>query len=132
MSGNWKQDESNNDELVSDVVREAFAAASKYENVRQDYPVKAVEFLLNKLGLRGDDPTNITNVGTDRPCTILELGCGTGKFTRVMLKVLKGKNVKVIASEPVTSMCEQFRLMVPDTEIIQCAAEKIRKFLCLI
>ena len=127
MSENCK-----NHELVSDVVREAFASASKYENVRQEYPVKAVEFLLNKLGLRGEDPTRIANTGTDRPCTILELGCGTGKFTRVMLKVLKGKNVKVIASEPVTSMCEQFRLMVPDTEIIQCAAEKIRKFVCLI
>ena len=127
MSENYK-----NDELVSDVVREAFASASKYENVRQEYPVKAVEFLLSKLGLRGEDLTRVTNTSTDRPCTILELGCGTGKFTRVMLKVLKGKNVKVVASEPVTSMCEQFRLMVPDTEIIQCTAEKIRKFVYLI
>ena len=127
MSENYK-----NDELVSDVVREAFASASKYENVRQEYPGKAVEFLLNKLGLRGEDLTRVTNTGTDHPCTILELGCGTGKFTGVMLKVLKGKNVKVVASEPVTSMCEQFRLMVPDTEIIQCTAEKIRKFVYLI
>ena len=116
-------------EAVSNVALKAFLSASNYENIRHDYAFEAVEFLLHKLGLRNKNPTDITDAGTDRPCTILELGCGTGKFTRVMLKVLKGKNVKVIASEPLTSMCEQFRLMVPDTEIIQCAAEKIRKFL---
>ena len=113
-------------EAVSNVAQKAFLSASNYENIRHDYAFEAVDFLLHKLGLRSENPTD---AGTDRPCTILELGCGTGKFTRVMLKVLKGKNVKVIASEPVTSMCEQFRLMVPDTEIIQCAAEKIRKCL---
>ena len=118
-------------ELVSAVARKAFASASNYEDVRQDYPVEAVEFLLNNLGLRDKEPMNITDPATDRPFTILELGCGTGKFTRAMLKVLKGKDVKVIASEPLQSMCEQFRLMVPDTEIIQCTAESIRKFVCL-
>lgn len=111
-------------EIVSDVVRKAFASASNYEHVRSEYPVEAVEFLLQKLGVKSNDATSIT----DRPFTILELGCGTGKFTRVMIKVLTGKNLRVIASEPLQSMCEQFKLMVPDTEIIQCAAEKIRKF----
>ena len=46
-----------------------------------------------------------------------------------MLEVLKDKNVRVIASEPLQSMCEQLKLMVPDTEIIQCPAENIRKLL---
>ena len=113
-----------NDEIVSDVAQKAFSLASSYENIRQGYPVEAVKFFLHKLGLTdkdGDDPSR------DRHFTILELGCGTGKFTRVMLEVLKGKNVKVIAAEPVESMCEQFRQILPDTEIIQCPAEKIRK-----
>ena len=115
-------------EAVSNIARKAFLSASNYENIRYAYPFEAVEFLLRKLDPRNKDPTDITDADTDRPFTILEVGCGTGKFTRVMLKVLEGKNVKVIASEPLTSMCEQFRLMVPDTEIIQCPAEKIRKF----
>ena len=46
----------------------------------------------------------------------------TGKCTHA-LKLLKGKDVKVVASEPLQSMCEQFRLMVLDTKIIQWPAE---------
>ncbi|KAL9975175.1 hypothetical protein ACROYT_G012302 [Oculina patagonica] len=42
-----------------------------------------------------------------------------------MLKVLEGKNVKVIASEPHQNMCEEFKQVVPDTEIIQCTVEQI-------
>ena len=102
------------------VVQRAFTGASNYENVRSGYPDEAVEFFLNNLGVKESNTK-------DRPFTILELGCGTGKFTRVMLKVLEGKNVKVIASEPHQDMCEQFKEVIPDTEIIQCTAEKIRK-----
>lgn len=106
------------------VARKAFSSAANYETVRSDYPVEAVEFLLQKLGVTDNEASNSTG---NRPFTILELGCGTGKFTRVMVKLLTGKKVKVIASEPLQSMCQQFKLMVPETEIIQCAAEKIRK-----
>ena len=111
-------------EVVSNVARKAFASAANYETVRSDYPVEAVKFLLQKLGVTDNEESNTTG---NRPFTVLELGCGTGKFTRVMVKLLTGKKVKVIASEPLQSMCEQFKLMVPETEIIQCAAEKIRK-----
>lgn len=111
-------------EVVANVARKAFASAANYEKVRSDYPVEAVEFLLQKLGITDNQASNTTG---NRPFTILELGCGTGKFTRVMVKLLTGKKVKVIASEPLQSMCQQFKLMVPETEIIQCAAEKIRK-----
>ena len=110
--------------VVSNVARKAFASAANYEYVRSEYAVEEVEFLLQKLGVKDNDAPNRTG---NRPFTILELGCGTGKFTRVMVKVLTGKKVKVIASEPLQSMCEQFKLMVPETEIIQCVAEKIRK-----
>ncbi|KAJ7387056.1 hypothetical protein OS493_004020 [Desmophyllum pertusum] len=57
---------------------------------------------------------------------ILELGSGTGKFTRVMLEVLKDEDVQIIASDPLGNMCEHFKRLLPDTEIIQCAAENIR------
>ena len=111
-------------EIVANVAQKAFASAANYEHVRSKYAVEEVDFLWQKLGVKDNDSLNSTG---DRPFTILELGCGTGKFTRVMLKVLTGKNVRVIASEPLQSMCDQFKLMVPDTEIIQCAAEQIRK-----
>ena len=108
---------------ISDFVQRAYVGASHYENVRQDYPEEAVEFFLNNLGVKDI-------VTQDRPFTILEVGCGTGKFTRVMLKILdliEDQNIKVIASDPHQNMYEGFKLVMPDTEIIQCTAEKIRK-----
>ena len=113
-------------EIVSDVARKAFASAKNYEHVRSEYPEEAVEYLLQKLGVKDDNGTNRS--AEARPFTILEVGCGTGKFTRVMAKLLTGKNIRVIASEPLESMCEQFKVMVPGTEVIQCAAERIRKY----
>ena len=113
---------------VAQVARKAFASSSNYENVRPNYSLEAVEFFLRKLGLRD---SNNTAMGAEnqshRPFTILEIGCGTGKFTRVMSEVLKGKNVKMIASEPLESMLKQFKQIVPNTETIQCPAENIRK-----
>ena len=116
-------------EVVAEMAQKAFASSSNYENVRANYSREAVEFFLRKLGVNWDNHDKAAENQTDRPFTILEVGCGTGKFTRVMLEVLKDKNVRVIASEPLQSMCEQLKLMVPDTEIIQCPAENIRKLL---
>ena len=109
--------------ILSDVVQRGFVGASHYENIRQDYPLESVEFFLNILGVK-------ETVTQDRPFTILEVGCGTGKFTRAMLKILEFKEeqkIKVIASEPHQNMYEEFKVLMPDTEIIQCVAEKIRK-----
>ena len=116
-------------EVVSKMAQKAFASSSNYENVRANYSLEAVEFFLRKLGVNWDNHDKAAENQTDHPFTILEVGCGTGKFTRVMVEVLKDKNVRVIASEPLQSMCEQLKLMVPDTEIIQCPAENIRKLL---
>ena len=114
------------DEEVKEVAQEAFSTASNYENVRPGYPAEAVELFLNNLGV-GVMEKEDDNDNKPRPFTILEVGCGTGKFTRVMLQVLEDKNVHVIASEPVQSMYEQFKVVVPDAEIIQCTAENISK-----
>lgn len=105
---------------VDECVRKGFSSASNYEQIRQEYPIEAVEFLLQKLGLHTASTSRADQV------TVLELGSGTGKFTRVMLEVLKGKNVRVIASDPLENMCEHFKLLLPDTEIIQCRAEDIK------
>lgn len=109
--------------IASDFARKAFASAKNYEDVRSEYPEEAVKYFLDKLGVK-DDNSRVSSTEA-RPFTILEVGCGTGKFTRVMAKVLTDKNVRVIASEPLESMYEQFKVFVPGTDIVQCAAECI-------
>ena len=62
------------------------------------------------------------------PFTIVELGAGTGKFTRAVLKVFEKhavKNFKIIATEPLKEMCEKFKEMVPNVEILQCPASDL-------
>lgn len=109
---------------AEECARKGFAPASNYEKVRQDYPIEAAEFLLKNLRLL-DNNTASTSRPPQRK--VLELGSGTGKFTRVMLEVLKEQNVRVIASDPLENMCEQFRRLLPGTEIMQCSAENIGK-----
>ena len=99
-------------------VEKGFAPASNYEKVRQDYPLEAVKFFVENLRLLDN---------TTPESKVLELGSGTGKFTRAMLEVLKDQNVRVIASDPVNQMCEQFKRLQPDIDIINCVAEKISK-----
>ena len=96
-------------------VQKGFAPASNYE---KDYPLEAVKFLVENLRLLDDNTAE---------SKVLELGSGTGKFTRVMLEVLKDQNVRVIASDPVDQMCEKFKRLQPDIDIINCVAEKISK-----
>ena len=97
--------------------RSGFASASDYEKVRQDYPIEAVKFSLEKLRLLDNNTTKV----------VLELGSGTGKFTCVMLEVLKDRDVRVTASDPLEHMCEHFKRLLPGTDIIQYAAEKMSK-----
>ena len=103
--------------LVPQFARKVFAASSNYEKIRQGYPEDAVRFFLKNLRLLDDTTTCKKKV--------LELGAGTGKFTRVMLEIVNKENVTVIASDALEEMCKEFKQHQPDTEIIQCAAERI-------
>ena len=103
--------------FVSEVARKAFESSSNYEKVRHGYPEDAVRFFLQNLRLL-DDSTACKK-------KVLELGSGTGKFTRVMLEIVNKQYVTVIASDPLEEMCKEFKHHQPDTEIIQCAAERI-------
>ena len=117
---------------VHECARKGFASASNYEKVRPNYPVDAVKFFLRNLGFL--DESKAVRPGRVK---ILELGSGTGKFTRIMLEVLKDEDVEVIASDPLENMCEHFKRALPETKLIQCAAENIGKtlseciFLCV-
>jgi len=107
---------------VHECARKGFGSASSYEIARPNYPVDAVKFFLQNLGFL--DESKASRSGRVR---ILELGSGTGKFTRIMLEVLKGEDVEIIASDPLENMCEHFKRVLPETELIQCTAENIGK-----
>ena len=98
----------------------AFEASATYEQVRPNYTVESVKFLLKKLGILEQERV--------QPLSILELGCGTGKFTRVMMEVLEGVDARVIASDPTDTMIRQFQRILPKVEVLQCYAENIGRF----
>ena len=94
-----------------------------YERGRPGYNTDSIEFLLGKVGA-------FKTHSASEPFTIVELGAGTGKFTRVVLSVLEKrsvKNVKIIATEPIKEMCEKFKEMVPTIEIRQRPAHNLGK-----
>lgn len=98
----------------------AFEASATYEQVRPSYTAESVKFLLKKLGVLEEKRV--------QPLSILELGCGTGKFTRIMMEVLEGIDARIIASDPTDSMIRQFQRILPKIEVLQCSAENIGRF----
>ena len=91
--------------LLEDVEK-AFRDAAFYDRARPTYPLEAVQFLLEELDLVSPDSMSSGMPTNHR--TVLELGCGTGKFTRVMLDILQGSSVRVLASDLLKSMRDQF------------------------
>ena len=98
----------------------AFEASATYEQVRPSYSVESVKFFLEKL--------SILEQQRAQPLSVLELGAGTGKFTRVMVEVLKGIDARVIASDPTNAMVQEFQRVLPNVELLQCFAENIGRF----
>ena len=109
--------------FLSEDVEKAFQDAAFYDRVRPTYPPEAVQFLLEKLDLLSHDSMSSGVPSNHR--TVLELGCGTGKFTHVMLDILRGSDVRVIASDLLKTMCDQFQRSIPEVEILQGSAESI-------
>ncbi len=82
--------------------------ADLYERARPEYPAEAVEWLAEKLDLREDR-------------TVLDLGAGTGKLTRALLRT----GARVIAVEPGDAMRAELLRALPDAEALRGAAEEI-------
>jgi len=83
-------------------------AAGAYERGRPGYAPRAVRFLLRELGL-----------GPGR--TVVELGSGTGKLTRMLLP----SGVSLVAVEPIAGMRRVFRQELPSTLVLDGVAEAI-------
>lgn len=105
----------------------AFEASASYEQIRPTYPLETVRFLLKKLGILEHNKIENYTFTRNLPLTVLELGSGTGKFTRVMFEILRGTGTQIIASDPTGTMIQQFQRVLPRIEILQCRAENIGK-----
>lgn len=84
------------------------SGADTYVRGRPDYPPEALDWLRNVAG-----------VGAGK--TVLDLGAGTGKFTKVLLTT----GARVIAVDPVTPMLDRLRRDVPGAEAIVGDAEHV-------
>lgn len=82
--------------------------ASTYAKGRPSYPVELHTWLRDTLGIQPGS-------------TVIDLGAGTGKFTRL----LKSMAVDVVAVEPVEAMRAEFTKSLPDTRILDGTAESI-------
>jgi SAM-dependent methyltransferase len=83
-------------------------AAAAYERGRPDYPASAVRHLGRALG-----------IGPHR--TVVELGSGTGKFTRALARLGAAR----VAVEPTGGMRDVFARVVPDVPVLDGTAEAI-------
>lgn len=106
---------------VHPIAESGFTSSELYDRVRPGYSKEAVTFLLHKLGVvYGKNATS-----NMQPTHILELGAGTGKFTRTLQDVLRGSNVEMITSEPLLSMRQEFAKIFPELKIKDFSAENI-------
>lgn len=93
---------------VHPIARAFDRVGPEYERGRPDYPPEAVRFLAEVL-----------EVGPGR--TVLDLGSGTGKFTRA----LRPLGARLIGIEPSEGMRTVFRAQLPDVEVLDGSAETI-------
>jgi len=82
--------------------------ADKYVRGRPDYPPGVADWLRDSLGLRAG-------------ITVVDLGAGTGKFTRRLIET----GAKVIAVEPVPKMRGELSAALPHVEALSGSAQSI-------
>ncbi|HEX7168143.1 MAG TPA: class I SAM-dependent methyltransferase [Acidimicrobiales bacterium] len=96
-------------EKIHEVAASGFArGAEEYEAGRPGYPQAAVDLIAREL-----------EIGPGS--TVVDVGAGTGKFTRLLLPT----GARVVGVEPVAEMREVFARAVPGVEIVDGTAEAI-------
>jgi ubiquinone/menaquinone biosynthesis C-methylase UbiE len=83
-------------------------AAREYELGRPEWPEELIDHVVDDLG-----------IGTD--ATVLDLGAGTGKLTRALVR----RFARVVAVEPDASMRAVLEEVVPDAEAVAGSAAAI-------
>ncbi len=82
--------------------------AAAYEAGRPSYPADAVGWLVEEIGITPGR-------------RIVDLAAGTGKLTRLLVPT----GADLLAVEPVAAMRDQFRVAVPDVEVVEGTAEAL-------
>ncbi len=82
--------------------------AESYSRGRPDYPGATLDWLRFDLGLMPG-------------MTVIEVGAGTGKFTRTLVRT----GAKVIATDPVGEMLKVLRRELPAVPAVQATAQKL-------
>ncbi len=85
-----------------DLAARGFNNGDRYNAARPSYPLEAVEYLVATFGL-------------DDTSSVLDLGAGTGIFTRQLLAFVG----HIVAVDPSASMRESFRAATPDVAILE-------------
>jgi ubiquinone/menaquinone biosynthesis C-methylase UbiE len=84
------------------------AAAEVYERARPSYPRDAVDWIVQRAGLR---PGRL----------VVDVAAGTGKLTRLLVP----SGAEVVAVEPVPEMRRKLEEVVPDVDAITGTAERL-------
>lgn len=94
---------------VHHTAAEGFSKGARdYQSARPDYPIEVHRWLTQDLGLKAGR-------------RVLEVGAGTGKFTRY----LQSTGAEVVALEPVASMRELLQESLPEVEAVDGTAESL-------
>lgn len=80
--------------VLPDAANKGFFGASHYDTYRPSYPPEAVEKLLSNLSI-----SRVKNA------KIVDLACGTGKFTELLLK--RDEDFELVAIDPHKEMREE-------------------------
>ena len=108
-------------------VAEKVFEPNDYHKVRTGYQLQTIQLFLEKLGF-----PKVSSPNSDgQPKTLLELGAGTGQFTKPLVEAVKGTSIqRLIASEPIENMGSILQENNPEVEFKNCRAENICE--CLI
>ena len=84
------------------------AGAAVYERARPSYPQEAIDWIVDRTGL-------------GRSRTVVDVGAGTGKLTRLLVAT----GARVIAVEPVAEMRAKLEEVLPGVEALDGTAESM-------
>jgi SAM-dependent methyltransferase len=93
--------------LIHPTARGFETAAEVYEQARPDYPIAALDHIVEVLAL-------------ERGSHVVDVGAGTGKFARQLVE----RGLRVTGVEPIAEMREIFERTV-DAEVVEGTAESI-------
>ena len=96
--------------------------AATYQTIRPGYPEEVADFVLHRTLLSHDEQSHD---GT--PQRILDVGCGTGKWTSTLEAALSRHNIdhQLMAAEPVSAMAASFTEQLPHIPIHTTAASQL-------